>query len=170
MSLKNPKYLKISMEILNEEMKKQIDKMYEYIKIFEKYLLLTTYALDLKDIASSYLSKHKFNFNLFEPSMKYYDYALLISNTIRNYNQVIYEFYSLRLNEETEKTNLNVYNLYNLIVVMQDLNPHYSDLFDRYIKSFLNIKIQTKSLYPIHYLPVYSNCQIKTYLSLKQFL
>jgi ubiquinone/menaquinone biosynthesis C-methylase UbiE len=166
---KNPKYIKISMEIMNEEMKKQITKMYDYLKIFEKYLLLSTYSLDLKDVADMYLSNHKYNFSLFEPSMKYYENSINISNCIKIYNQIIYEYYSLKINEETEKSKVNVYNLYNLIVVLQNLNPHYSDFFDKYIKSFLNIKIKMNSLPENHYLPVYSNSQIKTYLSLKQF-
>ena len=90
---KNPKFVKVSMEFFNENMKKQIEKMHNYLKIFEKYILLTTYSLDLKDVSKQYLSDIDFNFDLFEPRMKYFDIALNLSNCINKYYKIIYQFY-----------------------------------------------------------------------------
>ena len=166
---KNPKFTKISMEFFNEDMKKQIDKMYQYIKIFEKYLILTTYASDLKDVANQYLSNHKFNFNLFEPNMKYFDIVLSISDCINKYNRLIYQYYCTIISEETNKDNNDVYTLSNIIVVLQNLNPHYSSIFSNYLNSFINVKVKSKIISPNYYVPVNSYNQFKNYLSLGQF-
>ena len=165
----NPKFVKVSMEFFNEDMKKKINKMYEFIKIFEKYLTLTSYAIELKDISDNYLSNHKFNFNLFEPKIKYFEIALSISDCITKYNKIIYQYYSTKITEETNRDNTNVYTLSNLIVLLQKLNPHYSNIFNNYLNSFINVKIKTKAIHPNYYVPVNSYNQFKTYLSIGKF-
>jgi len=164
---RDPNYVKISMTILNEEMKKQIKKMYQYLKIYDKYLLLTTFSLDLKDIAKQHLPKYKFGFSLFEPKMKYFDIAMKISDCIRKYYSVLYEYYSVRMTEESKKTSTNVYTFWNLNIIMQNMNPHYHKIYDIYAKCFLNQKIKMKTVPNLHYVPVNSNNQFKMYLSLK---
>jgi hypothetical protein len=67
--------------------------MHDYLKIFEKYILLTTYSLDLKEIANKYLSDINFNFDLFEPKMKYFDNALNVSDCINKYYKINSKFY-----------------------------------------------------------------------------
>ena len=166
---KNPKSLKVSMDFFNENMKKQINKMYQFLKIFDKYIILTTYSLDLKDVAKQHLSKHKFNFDLFEPEIKYFNNALLLTDCINKYNKIVYQYYSIRITEETNKDNTDVFTLSNLIVILDNLNPYYSELFNNYLKSFLNVKIKTHKIYPIYYVPVNSYTQFKTYLSLKDY-
>lgn len=165
----NPKFVKVSMDFFNEDMKKEINKMYEFIKIFEKYLMLTTYAIELKDIADNYLSNHKFNFNLFEPKIKYFEIALSFSDCITKYNKILYQYYSTKITDETNRDNTNVYTLSNLIVLLQKLNPHYSNIFNNYLNSFINIKVKTKRINPNYYVPVNSYNQFKTYLSLGNF-
>ena len=162
---KNPNFVKISMEFFNEDMKKQIRNMYSFINVFEKYLTLTSFSIDLKNIANEYLSKHKFHFDLFLPKMKYFEIALILSECINKYNIIINEYYCTRLNEETNKN--DIYTLYNLITQMKNMNPHFKDVYDNFVKSYLNIKIKSHYIYDIHYLPVNSNLQIKTFLSLK---
>lgn len=162
---KNPNFVKISMEFFNEDMKKQIRNMYNFLNVFEKYLTLTSFSIDLKNIATEYLSKHKFNFDLFLPQMKYFEIALILSECINKYNIIISEYYCTRLNEETNKN--DTYTLYNLIVQFKNMNPHFSDLYDNFVKSYLNIKIDSHYINSIYYVPVNSNLQIKTFLSLK---
>ena len=165
----NPKTLKVSMDFFNEDMKKQINKMYQFLKIFDKYIILTSYSIDLKDVANQYLANHKFNFDLFEPKMNYFNIALLLTDCINKYNKIIYQYYSIRITEETSKDNTDVFTLSNLIVILDNLNPHYSELFNNYLKSFLNVKIKTHKIHPIYYVPVNSYTQFKTYLSLKDY-
>lgn len=166
---KNPKFLKVSMEFLNEDMKKKIAKMYEFIKVFEKYLTLTTYSIDLKDIANKYLSNHKFNFDLFEPKMKYFDIALSMTDCINKYNRILYHYYCTRLNEETNKKDIDIFNLSNLVVLLQTLNPHYFDIFSNFLKSFINVNVKSNKISPNYYVPVNSYNQFKNYLYLGQF-
>ena len=165
----NPKFVRVSMEFFNEDMKKEINKMYEFIKIFEKYLMLTSYAIELKDIADNYLSNHKFNFNLFEPKIKYFEIALSISDCITKYNKIFYQYYSTKITEETNRDNIDVYTLSNLVVLLQKLNPHYSNIFNNYLNSFINVKVKSKRISPNYYVPVNSYNQFKTYLSLGNF-
>lgn len=166
---KNPKFVKVSMEFFNEDMKKQIKKMYDFLKIFDKYLLFTTYSLELKDIAEQYLSNHKFNFNLFEPKMKYFDIALNISDCINKYYRIVYQYYFIRITEETSKDYTDVFTLSNLIVFLENYNPHFLDLFNNYLNSFINVRVKTHKIRPIHYVPVNSYQQFKTLLSSGQF-
>ena len=166
---KNPKFVKVSMEFFNENMKKQIEKMHNYLKIFEKYILLTTYSLDLKDVSKQYLSDIDFNFDLFEPRMKYFDIALNLSNCINKYYKIIYQFYFIRVTEETNKDITDVFTLSNLIVLLQNNNPHFSDLFENFLNSFINTRVKSHKIHPVHYVPVNSYNQIKTYLSAGNF-
>lgn len=166
---KNPKFIKISMEFFNEDIKKQIQKMHDFLKIFDKYILLTTYSLDLKDITDKYLSNHKFNFQLFEPKMKYFDIVLNISNCINNYYKIIYQYYFARITEEINKSYVDVFTLSNLIVVLGNYNPHLSNLFNNYLNSFINVRVKSHKIHPIHYVPVNSYQQFKTLLSIGHF-
>ena len=42
-------FVKVSMNFFNENMKKQIRKMHEYLKIFQKYIRLTSFSIDLNE-------------------------------------------------------------------------------------------------------------------------
>jgi hypothetical protein len=162
---KNPTYVKVSMQFFNEVMKKDIEKMHNYLNIFDKYILFTTYSLDLKDIANEYLSKHNFDFSLFEPKMKYFDIALNICDCINKYYKIKYQYYWIKVSEETNNTSTDIYTFSNLIVSLQNINPHYSDVFNNYYKSYINNRIKAKQIPSIHYVPVDSYQQFRTYLS-----
>ena len=166
---KNPKFVKVSMEFFNEDMKKQIKKMHDYLKIFEKYILLTSYSLELKDIAKQYLNNHNHNFDLFEPKMKYFNFSLNVSDCINKYYKSVYQYYSIRITEETNEVNTNVFTLSNLIVILENYNPHFLDLFNNYLNSFINVRVKSHKILPVHYVPVNSYQQFKTLLSVGQF-
>jgi SAM-dependent methyltransferase len=161
--------VKVSMNFFNENMKIQIRKMHEFLKIFQKYIRLTSFSIDLNDIANKYLSKHEFKFNSFLPDLKYFEKSLVVSDCINKYNRIINEYYNTRLTEETYKRNTNVYTFYNLNVILQNMNPHFSELYNNFAESFLNIKQKLNYIPLKHYLPVKSNQQFQTFLSLKNY-
>ena len=162
-------FVKISMEFFNEDMKKQIRLIHDYIKIFEKYLLLTSFSIDLKNIADKYLSNHQYSFDTFLPKIKYYEIALVLSDCLQKYYKVINEFYSIRILEETNKQNIDYFTLYNLSVILQNLNPHFKDIYNNFINSFVNIKQKDSNINIKHYLPVNSDKQFLTYLLLGNY-
>jgi SAM-dependent methyltransferase len=158
-------FVKISMEYFNEDMYKQIRFMYEYLNIFNKYIILTSYATDLNTIDSLNKYSNKIDINLFIPKMKYYENAIKCLYCVDKYNSVIYEFYGIRMNEETNKKK-NPYTLYNLNVTMQQKNPHFDYLYSNYAKAYIKEKIKSNIIPKIHYVPVNSNSQILNYLQL----
>ena len=162
-------FVKLSMNFFNENMKKQIRKMHEYLKIFQKYIRLTSFSIDLNNIANQYLSKQEFKFNSFLPNLKYFEKSLVLSDCINKYNRVINEYYNTRMMEETYKKNTDVYTFYNLNVILENMNPRLSELYKNFADSFLNIKIKMNYIPVKHYLPVNSNQQFQTFLSLKSY-
>ena len=167
----NPK-LQISMSFFTEEMKKEIQKIHKFLYYFEKYLFLTSCAIDLDNVYKNYsykLQNFKENFNVFSIDIKLFETSLTLSDYLQKYYRIINEFYCTRIVEETSKQYINIYNFYNLCVTLENMYPNLSIYFKKFSKSFLNIKKNLNTIKEFHYVPVNSDFQFFNYIKLGNY-
>lgn len=167
----NPK-LQISMDFFTEDIKKEIKKIHNFIYYFEKYLFLTTCAIELDSVYKKYSNKlqsFKENFDIFSTDMKLFERTLVLSDYLQKYYRIINEFYCTRIVEETSKQITNTYSFYNLCVTLENMYPLLSEYFNKFSKSFVNIKKNLNLVHEYHYVPVNSNLQFFNYIKLGNY-